>query len=136
MGEWRFVGDFGDDVWRQLACRLRRILRGVAAHESEIPAFAGMVCGGTGDCWWILALCGGQLADLATIWRSPVDHSCVGRNLTVWCRQMRQGRALSFEIPAFAGMVCGRMEGCWWIWLWATIWRRFGDKLSDFAICI
>ena len=37
--------------------------------------------------------------------RSPRDHSCVGRNLTVSCRQMRQGRALPFEIPAFAGMV-------------------------------
>ena len=43
--------------------------------------------------------------------RSPVDHSCVGRNLTVSCRQMRQGRALPFEIPAFAGMSCGGMEG-------------------------
>ena len=50
MGEWRFVGDFGGDVWRQLACRLRRIHSGVAAHESEIPAYAGMVYLGTGVC--------------------------------------------------------------------------------------
>ena len=28
----------------------------LAAHESEIPAFAGMVFRGTGNYWWILAI--------------------------------------------------------------------------------
>ena len=28
----------------------------VVAHDCEIPAFAGMVCGCTEVCWWILAI--------------------------------------------------------------------------------
>ena len=62
-GEWRFVGNFGGDVWRQLACRLLRIHSGVAAFVCEIPAFAGMVCGGMEGSGYILVLF------RATIWR-------------------------------------------------------------------
>ena len=36
-----------------------------------------------------------QTPKIHTHSRSPTDHSCVGRNLTVSCRQMRQGRAFA-----------------------------------------
>ena len=53
---------------------------GLAANVCEIPAFAGMVCGGL---WFVYGLAFG------------------------WGRQFGGGRALPLEIPAFAGMVCG-----------------------------
>ena len=37
--------------------------------------------------------------------RPQVDHSCVGRNLTVSCPPNAAGRALLFEIPAYAGIL-------------------------------
>ena len=50
------VGGFWRRCGRQLTCRLRRILRGVAAFYCEIPAYAGMVLWEAGDCWRILVL--------------------------------------------------------------------------------
>ena len=43
----------------------------LAAHDCEIPAFAGMVCGGTGVCVWILAF-----VPLQTILRWIRTDSC------------------------------------------------------------
>ena len=92
----------------------------LAAHESEIPAFAGMVFRGTGELradgsvwayfaggmrigsvFWHLAAAdnrrrrrtiGGRAA---TIPRPHTDHSCEGRNLTVLCCHMLVVRQFS-----------------------------------------
>ena len=61
----------------------------LATHVCEIPAFAGMVCGGTGVCEWIFGIVGGVL-----------PHN------------LRGVAAFKLEIPAYAGMVCGYMEVC------------------------
>ena len=114
-------------------CRHMRLGR---ALPFEIPAYAGMVFRGNGNRGRILALLsvgdgsvwvdfgicrrrrivggGGQLsAGRRQFSIPPQAHSCVGRNLTVLCRQMRRGRALPFEIPAFAGMVFGDEWELW-----------------------
>ena len=68
-GERGIVGGFGD---------------GAGDNWHEIPAFAGMVCGGTGVYRQKYArLLPAQLPNSPPIPIPPEDHSCVGRNLLV-----------------------------------------------------
>ena len=60
----RFRRLFGGGFW---ICRLWRILRGVAACGCEIPAYAGMVHGGTGICGWIWVWCWRQFGRVAAL---------------------------------------------------------------------
>ena len=111
----------------------------------EIPAFAGMVCGGTGVCRWILVLlatydceipafagmvCGGTvvyrriLVLLATHdCEIPAYAGMVCGGTGVCLRILVLLAIYDCEIPAYAGMVCGEMEVC--IGFWQQCGRQF-----------
>ena len=70
------------------------------ARHCEIPAYAGMVCGGTGNCWWILALLAAYDCEIPAF----AGMVCGGTRNCWWILALLA--VYDCEIPAFAGMVC------------------------------
>ena len=72
----------------------------LAAHDCEIPAYAGMVCLGNGELWANSANCGTRHCEIPAY----AGMVCLG-NGELWANSANCGTR-HCEIPAFAGMVC------------------------------